>query len=120
MFKKPKRHFRQRKDTEGSDNEGSDDEPAISVPIAKSGNKYVSATSRQSNGKASVSTNTNQQSHTVVDKTKKDSKKGIAVNVAPISFEFEGEGKIARLTHMLLVYQIMYKCMLHSHNVACY
>ncbi|XP_067945855.1 PAX3- and PAX7-binding protein 1-like [Watersipora subatra] len=93
MFKKPKRHFRQRKDTEGSDNDGSDDEPAISVPIAKSGNKYVSATSRQSNGKASVSTNTNQQSHTVVDKTNKDSKKGIAVNVAPISFEFEGEGE---------------------------
>lgn len=74
MFKKPKRHFRQRKLTDGSDEENSEEHAVIN---------------NQSQNGASASNSASSNSNS---KKKKSGEPKVKKPIAAVSFEDEGEG----------------------------
>lgn len=92
MFKKPRRHFRQRKLTDGSDEEDRENE-SVQTPVSVSKPSLLKTSIKAPVGGGNLSTAGNGAGS-------KASKKATTkiINPTPISFEVEGEGCILRLS----------------------
>lgn len=102
MFKKPRRHFRQRKLTDGSDdeereNDAEEGSPVFSKSELKSSHSESESRSQINSKPAGVSNSAPVKPNGKANSKKKQSSK--PVNLTPISFEVDGEGMYYRPTY---------------------